>query len=55
MQQEDAILFRLAEEMLDDQIKDSLIRAFAGEDAAAREVIQRYEQLAEELEKAWAV
>jgi hemerythrin-like domain-containing protein len=55
MQQEDAILFRLAEEMLDDQIKDSLIRAFAREDADAQEVIQRYEQLAEELEKAWAV
>ena len=55
MQHEDAILFRLAEEMLDDQIKDSLIHAFFGEDAEAQEMTQRYEHLAEELEKAWAV
>jgi hemerythrin-like domain-containing protein len=55
MQQEDAILFRLAEEMLDDQIKDSLIQSFAGKNAEAQDITQRYEQLAEELEKAWAV
>jgi hemerythrin-like domain-containing protein len=55
MQREDAILFRLAEEMLDDQMKDSLIRAFAGEDAEAQELARRYEQLAQELEKTWAV
>jgi hemerythrin-like domain-containing protein len=53
MQQEEAILFRLAEEMLDDQIKGSLIRAFAGKETG--EMAQRYEQLAKELEKAWAV
>jgi hemerythrin-like domain-containing protein len=53
MQQEEAILFMLAEEMLDDQTKGSLIRAFAGEDAG--KMIQRYEQQAKELEKAWAV
>ncbi len=54
MQHEEAILFRLAEEMLDDQIKCSLIRAFAGE-KEAQEKANRYEQLAKELEKAWAV
>jgi hemerythrin-like domain-containing protein len=53
MQQEEAILFRLVEEMLDNQTKGSLIRAFAGKDA--EEITQRYEQLAKELEKAWAV
>jgi hemerythrin-like domain-containing protein len=55
MEQEEAILFRLAEEMLDDQTKSSLIRAFAGKDADTHEMIQRYERLAKELEKAWAV
>jgi hemerythrin-like domain-containing protein len=55
MQQEETILFRRAEEMLDDQIKGSLIRAFAGRDAETQEITQRYEQLAKELEKAWAV
>lgn len=55
MQQEEAILFRLGEEMMDNHIKDSLVHAFACEDAEALEAIHRYEQLAEELEKAWAV
>ncbi|MCI0392700.1 MAG: hemerythrin domain-containing protein [Acidobacteria bacterium] len=55
MQQEEAILFRLAEEMMDDHIKDLLNHAFAREDAEARDVIHRYEHLAEELEKSWAV
>jgi hemerythrin-like domain-containing protein len=53
IQQEEAILFRLAEEMLDDQTKSSLIRAFAGKDTG--EMAQRYERLAKELEKVWAV
>jgi hemerythrin-like domain-containing protein len=55
MQQEDAILFTLAEETLDDQIKDVLTRALAGESAEDRERTRRYEQLAEELERTWAV
>jgi hypothetical protein len=41
--------------MLDDEIKDTLIRAFAGHNAEDSELIQHCEQLAEELEKAWAV
>ena len=55
MRQEEAILFRLAEEMLDDQVKDSLTHIFAEENAETRERTQRYEQLAKELEKTWTV
>jgi hemerythrin-like domain-containing protein len=55
MQHEDATLFRLAEELLDNQVKDSLIQALAAKNAEASALIQRYERLAEELEKAWAV
>ena len=55
MRQEEAILFRLAEEMLDDRVKDLLTHIFAEENAEAREWTQRYEQLAKELEKTWTV
>jgi hemerythrin-like domain-containing protein len=55
MQHEDATLFRLAEEVLDDQVKDALIRAFTPQNAKDRETTLRYERLAEELEKAGAV
>jgi len=54
MQHEEAILFTLAEEMLDDRVKGSLLRAFA-EEKEAQAIAQRYEQLAQELEKSWAV
>jgi hypothetical protein len=49
------MLFRLAEEMLDDQAKDALTRALVADNAKARPLIERYERAAEELEKAWAV
>lgn len=56
MQHEDSILFILAEEMLDDQAKDELCQVLSkphGElDMAG---IEHYENLAAELEKAWAV
>jgi len=55
MQKEDAILFRLAEEMMDDQIKDSLNHAFTGCSAETQAMTQRYEQLAKDLEKTWSV
>src|SRR5678815_2534711 len=55
MQHEDAMLFRLAEEMLDDQARDSLMRALSIEITKAHSMIRRYERLAEELESAWAV
>jgi hemerythrin-like domain-containing protein len=55
MQQEESILFRLAEEMLDDRVKDSLSHAFVEESAEDRAHAERYEQLAIELERRWAV
>jgi hemerythrin-like domain-containing protein len=54
MQKEDAILFRLAEEVLDEAVKASLTRSFVQEDAN-EEMVQRYERLAQELEETWAV
>ena len=55
MRQEEAILFRLAEEMLDDRVKDALVHIFAEENAEAPERSLRYEQLVKELEKSWTV
>jgi hemerythrin-like domain-containing protein len=55
MQQEEAILFVLAEEILDDDLKDKLIEAFAGQHPEDSEMIHKCEQLAEELEKAWTL
>lgn len=53
---EDSILFRLAEEILDDETKDALSRSLAqpGEGLSAGDVA-RYEELAAELERAWAM
>ena len=53
MREEEAILFRLAEEMLDDRVKDALTHVFAEENAETQEWNRRYEQLAKELEKTW--
>jgi hemerythrin-like domain-containing protein len=56
MQQEDAILYSLAEEMLDESVKASLLRNFVQEnERAGGEVTRRYERLAQELESRWAV
>ncbi|HKC86420.1 MAG TPA: hemerythrin domain-containing protein [Blastocatellia bacterium] len=55
MQKEEAILFRLVEEMLDEKVKDTLTHVFAEASAEAGGWVQRYEQLAKELEKTWAV
>jgi hemerythrin-like domain-containing protein len=56
MREEDAILFRLAEELLDEAAKASLIQSFALEEAQDCDgTVARYEQLAQELEKNWAV
>ena len=46
---------REAEEMMDEDAKDSLTHAFAAESTMTREMIERYERLVEELEKAWSV
>ncbi len=56
MREEDAILFRLAEEMLDEVVKAALIQSFAQEEAQSCDgMAARYERLAQELEKNWAV
>jgi len=55
MQKEDAILFKLAEEMMDDQVKDSLNRALVVWNKETQELTQRYEQMAYDLEKTWSV
>ena len=56
MREEDTILFRLAEEVLDEAVKASLIQSFAQEEAQGCDgMIARYERLAHELEKNWAI
>lgn len=56
MRREDAILFMLAEEMLDEGTKTSLNFAFAkAENGFGDKSVDHYEQLAAELETAWAV
>jgi len=56
MREEDAILFRLAEELLDEAVKASLTQSFAQEEAQSSDgMVARYERLAQELEKNWAV
>jgi hemerythrin-like domain-containing protein len=56
MREEEAILFRLAEEVLDETVKTSLIHSFAQEDAqGANDIAAKYERMADELEKNWAV
>jgi hemerythrin-like domain-containing protein len=56
MREEDAILFRLAEEVLDEAGKASLTQSFGQEEAQdCKGTVARYERLAQELEKNWAV
>src|SRR5262249_24242818 len=56
MQKEEALLFRFADELLDDDQKDRLMAEFRRSEAAlGRDVYERYERVAEELEKKWAV
>jgi hemerythrin-like domain-containing protein len=55
MREEDAILFRLAEEVLDEALKASLTQSFTQEGAQNNDgMVARYERLAQELEKNWA-
>ena len=55
MREEDAILFRLAEEVLDEAVKASLTQSFTQEEAKGSDgTVARYERLAQELEKNWA-
>jgi hemerythrin-like domain-containing protein len=62
IQQEDAILFSLTEELLDDPDKDNLLHSLIhpdGPDGAdghiSESAAQHYEQLAEQLDAAWTI
>jgi hemerythrin-like domain-containing protein len=56
MREEDAILFRLAEEVLDETDKATLIQSFIQEEAQGYDgMVERYERLARELEKNWSL
>jgi len=56
MQKEDNLLFRMAEDLLDDDAKNELMQNLAQSSAAGQEAWnQRYERLAAELENTWTV
>jgi hemerythrin-like domain-containing protein len=56
MQQEDAILFRLADELLNSVEAESLIMSFRlAEKEFGEGVVKRYEEVATKLEERWAV
>jgi len=56
MQKEDSLLFRMAEDLLDDDAKNELMRNLAQTPAEDQNApSQKYEQLAAELENAWAI
>jgi hemerythrin-like domain-containing protein len=56
MQKEEAILFRVADEILDEEEKASLMADFRkAETELGADVYEKYERIATELEKEWAV
>jgi hemerythrin-like domain-containing protein len=56
MQQEDAILFRLAEELLDSSEAESLTKGFRqAEKEFGEGAVKQYEEVAANLEERWAV
>jgi hemerythrin-like domain-containing protein len=55
IEKEDQILFRLAEEILDEADKAELGRAFEGAESELAGGLEKYERIAAELEKTWAV
>jgi len=56
MQKEEAMLFRLADELLDEEEKASLMTDFRkAESRLGADVYDKYERIATELEKEWAV
>lgn len=55
MQKEDTLLFRLAEDMLEAEAKHELMRELAQSLQAHAAAVRKYEQLAADLERAWAV
>ena len=56
MEREDSILFRIADELLDDDEKQQIAEAFTCVQVAfGVEALENYERLATQLEEAWAV
>jgi hemerythrin-like domain-containing protein len=56
IRQEDAILFNLTEELLDDPDKDDLLHSLAhAEGQTGESAAQHYEQMAEQLDSAWTI
>jgi hemerythrin-like domain-containing protein len=56
MGREDAILFTLAEELLDEATKTSITSAFAqAEQGFGKKSVAHYEEIAADLEQAWSV
>ncbi len=56
MQKEDTLLFRMAEDLLDDDAKSELMQKLTQSSAERQEAqAQRYEQIAAELENAWTI
>ena len=56
MQKEETLLFRLADELLDEEEKASLMADFRkAESELGADVYEKYARLATELEKEWAV
>lgn len=56
IEKEDSILFRIGDEMLDDEEKDSLAESFKQVDVAlGSRTLQDYERIASEMEDKWAV
>ncbi|MEP7336737.1 MAG: hypothetical protein ABI977_03150 [Acidobacteriota bacterium] len=56
MQKEDTLLFRMAEDLLDEDAKIALMQNLARRNTESNgELSRKYERLAAELENAWAV
>ncbi len=56
IQKEDTLLYHLAEELLDEEVKLTLIHDFAHDRGqTGEEITARYEQMARDLEKMWAL
>jgi hemerythrin-like domain-containing protein len=56
MEAEEAIMFRIADEMLDDSEKESIAAAFRGAEAEfGAHMLEKYERMATELEESWVI
>ncbi len=55
IEQEDGILFSLAEEMMDDPLKNEVTHRLVDVSNERHEMVERYEKIATELEKSWSI